>query len=97
MRPLGKFLPWEDKARLFGSTGVGSCTGINNRRTFGFPNQLSGSFAPATELDHNRFWPLAFGGLVRHLSTQVNENFLSAYITVNLSRGLSLVIHPLSS
>ena len=64
------------------------CTGLNNRCTFGLSNRLDGRFTPATELELNRFRPLAFGELVCHLSTQVNNGLLAAYITVfDLRRG----------
>ena len=49
---------------------------------FGFSNRLAGSFAPTTEVELNMFWPLPFGELVWHLSTQVNNGILAAYITV---------------
>ena len=43
---------------------------------------MDGSFALATELYLNRFWPLAFKELVCHLSTQVNDIDLAACINV---------------
>ena len=59
------------------------CPGLSNRWKFVLSNRLSGNFAPATELDINRFWPSPFGELVWNLSTQVNNGFLAAYITVS--------------
>ena len=62
---------------LLGRAGVGSCPGLNNWCTFGFANQQAGSYAPATELDIIRFWPLTFQELVWHLSTQVNGGIMA--------------------
>ena len=58
------------------------CPGLRNRCTFGLANLLAGSFAPATELELNRFRTLPFRELVWHLITQVNNGLLAAYITV---------------
>ena len=41
-------------------------------------NQQDGRYISATELEINRFWPLPFGELVWHLSTQVNYSDLAA-------------------
>ena len=53
------------------------CTGLRNQCTFGLANRLYESFVPVTELELNMFWPLPFGELVWHLSTQVNNVLLS--------------------
>ena len=58
---------------------------------------MDGRFEPATELELNRFRPLPFREILWNLSTQVNGNFIAAYITVNPRRVISLTIHPLSS
>ena len=63
---------------LLGSAGVGSCPRLSNRCMFGLANQQDGRYAPATELEFIMFFPLPFGGLVWHLSTQVNEGNLDA-------------------
>ena len=58
------------------------CPGLSNRYTFVLANLMSERFAPATELELNRFWPSPFGELVWHLSTQVNTGLLASQITV---------------
>ena len=58
------------------------CPGISNRCTFGLANRLAGRFAPATELEFNRFWTLPLGELLWHLSTKVNNGLLAAYIAM---------------
>ena len=70
------------RVSILGSAEVGSCPGLSKRCTFLLTNQQAGSYAPATELDLIRFWPLPFGELVWHLSTQMNNGNLDAYITV---------------
>ena len=67
---------------LLGSAGVGSCTGLSNWCTFGLANQQAGSYAPDTELELNRFRSFPLRGLIWHLSTQVNDGNIAAYITV---------------
>ena len=57
------------------------CPGLSNRCTFILANQLAGRFAPSTELGINRFRPSSFRYLVWHLSTQVDNDLLAAYIT----------------
>ena len=49
---------------------------------FGLANILAGRFVPATELELNRFRPFPFGDILWHLSTQVNNGLLAAYIIV---------------
>ena len=49
---------------------------------FGLANRLGGSFVPATELKLNRFGPSPLGPIAWHLSTQVNNGIVAAYITV---------------
>ena len=53
------------------------CPRLSNRCTFGFSNQLAGRFAPATELEFNRFWPSPFVEIVWQLITQVNNDLLA--------------------
>ena len=63
---------------LLGSAGVGRCTSLSNWRTFGFSKQLAGRYTTATELELIIFWLLPLGGLMWHLSTQVNICILAA-------------------
>ena len=49
---------------------------ISNRCTFGLANFFSGSFAHANELEINIFRPSPFGGIVWHLSTEVNNGLI---------------------
>ena len=73
---------------LLGSAVVGRCPDLSNQCKFGLANQMSGRHITATELELNRFWHFPFGGLVWHLSTEVNNIDLDAYITVfSLRRG----------
>ena len=73
---------------LLESAGVGRCTGLSNRCTFGLANQLAGIYTPTTELEFIRFCPLPLGDLVFHLITQMNNGIIAAYITVfDLRRG----------
>ena len=67
---------------LLGSVGVGICTGLSNQCTFGLANQQAVSYSPATKLEIISFWPLPFWELVWHISTQVNNGYLSAQINV---------------
>ena len=60
----------------------GSFPGLINQCTFGLNNQQYGRYNPATELELIRFRTLPFGDLVWHLSTQMNDGNLAAYITV---------------
>ena len=63
---------------LLGSAGVYMFPGLSNWCTFGFSNQLSGRYIPATELDLIWFRPFPLGELVWHLSTQVNDGDISS-------------------
>ena len=58
------------------------CPSLISRCTSGLANQLDGSFPPDTELYTNRFWPSPFGEFVWHVSTQMNNGILAAWITV---------------
>ena len=58
------------------------CPGLSNLCKLGLSNRLNGSFATATQLELNLFWPSPLGELVWHLSTNVNNGLLAAYITV---------------
>ena len=62
------------------------CPILSNQCTYGLANIISGSFAPATELDLKRFQPSPFRELVWHFSTQMNSSDLAAYISVFDSR-----------
>ena len=53
---------------------------------FGFSNQFSGRYTPATDLELIRFRPLPLEDLVWRLSTQVNDGIIAAYITVSEPR-----------
>ena len=57
---------------------MGRFPGLSNRCAFGLANLISGRYNIATELDIIRFWPLHLGGLVWHLSTQINDGILAA-------------------
>ena len=65
-----------------GSAGVGRCPGLSNRCTFWLAKKHDGKYISATELELNRFWTFPLGGIVCHLSTQVNDSDISAYINV---------------
>ena len=67
---------------LLGSAGVGSCPDISNRCMLVLANQQAGGYSPSTELELISFWPLPFRELVWHISTQVNDGILAAYITL---------------
>ena len=67
---------------LLGSAGVGRCPGWSNRCTFGLANQQAGKYISATKLELNMFRHLPFVELVWHLSTQLNNSDLVAYISV---------------
>ena len=69
------------RENLLGSAGVGSCTGLRNRCTFLLANQKAGKYIYTTELELNRFRTFSLGKLVWHLSKQVNDSDLDAYIT----------------
>ena len=56
------------------------CPGLSNGCTLGLANRLAGRFAPATELELNRFRNFSFGELLWHLSTQLNNSDISSYI-----------------
>ena len=58
------------------------CPGLSKRFTFGLDNRLARSFSPATELDLNMFRIFSFGELAWHLSTQVKNGIIAAYINV---------------
>ena len=62
---------------LLGSAGVGSGSGLSNRRTFGLANQQAGSYDATTELELIRFRPLPFVELMWNLITQVNGGDLA--------------------
>ena len=73
---------------LLGSAGVRSCPGLSNWCTFGFSNQQTGRYAPATELELIMFQPFPSGEIVCHIITKVNNGIIAAYITVfDLMRG----------
>ena len=67
---------------LLGRVGVVSFTVTRNHCTLVLTNQQAGSYVPATESDIIRFWTLPFGYLMWHLSTNVNNCLIAAYITV---------------
>ena len=68
---------------LLGREGVGGCPGLSNRCMCGLDNQQAGSYTPANELELISFWPFPFGGIVWHLSTQVNYGIITFYIIVS--------------
>ena len=67
---------------LVGRVGVFRCPVLSNCCTFLLANKKSGKYIYATDLEFNRFRPFPIGELVWHLSTQVNDGLLAAYITV---------------
>ena len=67
---------------LLVSAVLGSCTGISNQCMLVLANQKSERYSPATELESIRFWSLPFGNLVWHISTQLNDGLIVAYIIV---------------
>ena len=66
---------------LIGSAGVGRCPGLSNWCTFLLENQQAGKYISATELELNRFRTFPLGEPLLHLSTQVSDSDLAAYIT----------------
>ena len=56
--------------------------GLSKWCKIGSANQQAGKYISATELELNRFRPLPLGDLVWHLSTQVNNSDIAAYVTV---------------
>ena len=67
---------------LLGSAGLGRCPGLINRCKFWLSNKQAEKYISDTELELNKFHPLPFGEIVWHLSTQVNDSDISAYISV---------------
>ena len=67
---------------LLGSAWVGRCPRLSNRCTFWLANQQAGRYVSDTDLELNGFWPLLFGELMWHLSTQRTYSNLAYYITV---------------
>ena len=61
---------------------MGRCTGLINQCKFGLDNLLAGIYTPATELELIKFWTLPLGDLVWHLSIQMNDGDLAAYINI---------------
>ena len=58
------------------------CPLLSNWCTFVLTNQQDGKYITATELELIRFWPFPLHDLVWHLSTQVKDSDIAAYITV---------------
>ena len=65
---------------LFVSAGVGRWSGLINRCNFGLANKQAGKYISATELELIRFRDFPLGDIVWHLSTQLNDSDLDAYI-----------------
>ena len=73
---------------ILGSAGVGRCPGLSNRCTILLADQQARIYISITELELNRFKPLTLGDILWHLSTQVNNSYISSQINFfDLSRG----------
>ena len=64
--------------RLLGSAVVVRCTVLSDWCTFGLDNQKAGKYISATEVDLVRFCPFPLGGLMWHLSTQLDDSDIAA-------------------